>query len=63
MYEYSMKRDKNIKITSKTHELLKNYCENNGLKMFSFVEKLIRDRCNETPKVVKKEKDIYGESD
>jgi hypothetical protein len=49
-----MKRDKNIKITEKTHQLLKKYCEQNGLKMFSFVEKMIKEQC--TPK-----KDIYGE--
>ena len=49
-----MKRDKNLKITTKTHELLKKYCEENGLKMFAFVEKLIKEAC--TPK-----KDIYGE--
>ena len=40
-----MKRDKNLKITPKTHEMLKKYCEDNGLKMFAFVEKLIRDKC------------------
>ena len=50
-----MKRDKNLKITPKTHELLKKYCEDNGLKMFAFVEKLIRETC--TPK-----KDLYGEN-
>jgi hypothetical protein len=50
-----MKRDKNLKITSKTHEMLKKYCEENGLKMFAFVEKLIREKC--TPK-----KDLYGEN-
>jgi len=49
-----MKRTKNLKITPKTHEILKNYCEKNGLKMFAFVEKLIKDKC--IP-----EKDIYGE--
>ena len=49
-----MKRTKNLKITPKTHEILKNYCEEQGLKMFAFVEKLIKDKC--TP-----EKDIYGE--
>ena len=49
-----MKRIKNLKITPKTHELLKTYCEDNGLKMFAFVEKIIRDRC--VPK-----KDIYGD--
>lgn len=56
-----MKRDKNIKITSTTHELLKNYCEENGLKMFSFVEKLIRDGCKEKSNIVKPKKDIYNE--
>ncbi len=58
-----MKRDKNIKITSKTHELLKNYCEQNGLKMFSFVEKLIREKCTTTNKEVKQQskKDLYNE--
>jgi hypothetical protein len=50
-----MKRDKNLKITPTTHKLLKKYCEDNGLKMFAFVEKLIREKC--TPK-----KDIYGEN-
>lgn len=49
-----MKRDKNLKITPNTHELLKTYCEKNGLKMFAFVEKLIKEKC--TPP-----KDIYGE--
>jgi len=61
MYEHNMKRDKNIKITNTTHELLKNYCEENGLKMFSFVEKLIREGCREKEKI-KPKKDIYGES-
>jgi len=50
-----MNRDKNLKITSKTHEQLKQYCEQNGLKMFAFVEKLIRETC--IPK-----KDLYGEN-
>jgi len=49
-----MKRDKNLKITTKTHELLKKYCKENGLLMFGFVEKLIKEQC--TPK-----KDIYDE--
>ena len=50
-----MKRDKNLKITDKTHQILKKYCEQNGLKMFAYVEKLIREAC--APK-----KDIYGEN-
>lgn len=49
-----MKRDKNLKITQKTHEILKTYCEDNSLKMFAFVEKLIKEKC--TPK-----KGFYGE--
>lgn len=49
-----MKRDKNIKITTKTHILLKKYCEDHGLKMFAYVEKLIKDKCS--PK-----KGIYDE--
>jgi hypothetical protein len=49
-----MKRDKNLKITPKTHDILKKYCEKNGLKMFAYVEKLIRDAC--APK-----KDLYDE--
>jgi hypothetical protein len=49
-----MKRTKNLKITPQTHSLLKKYCEDNGLKMFAYVEKIIREKC--VPK-----KDIYGE--
>lgn len=49
-----MKRDKNIKITTKTHELLKKYCEVNDLKMFAFVETLIKNKC-----IIPK--DLYGE--
>ena len=49
-----MKRNKNLKITPITHKLLKEYCEENGLKMFAFVERLILDKCS-------KKKDIYGE--
>jgi len=49
-----MKRDKNIKITPTTHKILKKYCEENGLKMFSFVEKIIREKCAT-------KKDLYGE--
>jgi len=49
-----MKRTKNLKITPITHKLLKEYCEANGLKMFAFVEKLIKEQC-------KKPIDLYGE--
>tara|TARA_R110000787_G_scaffold161479_6_gene274865 strand:- start:35 stop:196 length:162 start_codon:yes stop_codon:yes gene_type:complete len=49
------KRVKNIKITPKTHNILKSYCDKNALKMFAFVEKLIMDKCKPKP-------DIYGDS-
>jgi len=49
-----MKRDKNLKITENTHKILKEYCEKNGLKMFAFVEKLIKEKCI-------KPKDLYGD--
>jgi len=45
---------KNLKINEEYHSLLKNYCNKHGLKMFSFIEKLIKDKCS--PK-----KDIYLE--
>jgi len=50
-----MKRSKNLKITPPTHKILKDYCNENGLKMFGFVEKLIKEACL-------KPKDLYGES-
>ena len=49
-----MKRSKNLKITPSTHKILKDYCNENSLKMFAFVEKLIKDKCI-------KPKDIYGD--
>ena len=49
-----MKRDKNLKITENTHKILKEYCDKNGLKMFAFVEKLIKEKCI-------KPKDLYGD--
>ncbi len=49
-----MKRDKNIKITPLTHEILKKYCEDNDLKIFAFVERIIREKCQD-------KKDLYGE--
>ena len=45
---------KNIKISSESHNLLKKHCKKHGLKMFAFVELLIKDKC-------KSSKDIYGE--
>jgi hypothetical protein len=51
----AIKRSKNLKITPTTHKILKDYCEDNGLKMFAFVEKLIKEKCI-------KPKDIYGDN-
>lgn len=55
-----MKRDKNLKITTNTHELLKKYCEENGLKMFAYTELLIKRNCILKVKN-KNEQDIYDE--
>ena len=49
-----MKKIKNIKISEETHDILKKYCEENGLKLYKFLEKLIIKNCT-------KQKDIYGE--
>ena len=45
---------KNLKISDKVHQILKKHCRKNGLKMFAFVEFLIKEKC-------KSVKDIYGE--
>ena len=50
-----VKQIKNLKISESTHEVLKTYCDKNGLKMYRFLEKLILDTCKE-------QKDIYGEN-
>ena len=46
---------KNLKISEVTHSILKKYCKDNGLKMFAFVELLIKEKC-------KTKKDIYGDT-
>ena len=52
--DYKKQKIKNLKISVETHTLLKVYCKQHGLKMFAFVEKLIKEKC-------KIKKDIYGE--
>ena len=47
-------RTKNLKITPNTHQILKTYCIKHGLKMFAFVEKIIKEKCEP-------QKDIYGD--
>ena len=49
-----MKKIKNIKISTESHDILKKYCEKNGLKIYKFIEQLIKKTCEE-------KKDIYGE--
>jgi len=46
---------KNLKISVETHEILKTYCDKKGIKMYRFLENLIREKCKE-------KKDIYGEN-
>lgn len=49
-----MENKKNIKISKNHHEILKNFCDDNGFKIFKYIEKLIDDNC-------KPDIDIYGE--
>ena len=48
-------KTKNVKISEKHHELLKQYCDKNGLKIYKVLEKYIDELC--TPK----KRDLYGE--
>jgi hypothetical protein len=49
------KKQKNVKISEKHHEMLKSHCEKNGLKIHKVLEKWIENFC------VPKKKDIYGD--
>jgi hypothetical protein len=46
---------KNVKISEKHHDLLKNYCETKGLKIYKVIEKWIDEHCKP------KKKDLYGD--
>ena len=46
---------KNIKISVEIHNILKTYCDKHGIKMYKFLENLIKEKC-------KIKKDIYGEN-
>jgi hypothetical protein len=50
----TQKKIKNLKISVESHEVLKRYCDKNGIKIHKLIEKLIYDHCKE-------KKDIYGE--
>jgi hypothetical protein len=45
---------KNLKISTESHQVLKDYCDKRGIKMYRFLENLIMEKCSE-------KKDIYGE--
>ena len=47
--------NKNVKISEKHHEMLKNHCDKNGLKIYKVLEKYIEELCKP------KNKDIYGD--
>ena len=49
-------KTKNIKISEKHHEMLKTYCDKNGLKIYKVLEKWIEEY------IKPNKKDIYGES-
>jgi len=48
-------KSKNVKISEKHHEMLKKYCEKNGLKIYKVLEKWIDEFCKPKKKV------LYGE--
>ena len=48
------KKIKNLKISIYSHTILKTYCDKRGIKMYKFLENLIKEKCSE-------KKDIYGE--
>lgn len=49
---------KNVKISEKHHQMLKFYCEKNGLKIYKILEKWIDERCKT---INVKKKDLYDE--
>jgi len=52
--EKKEKKIKNLKISIEVHNILKKYCDANGIKMYRFLERLIVEKCKE-------KKDIYGD--
>ena len=50
------RKSKNVKISEKHHEILKNHCDKNGLKIYRVIEKWIDGLDSSGRK-----KDIYGE--
>lgn len=52
-----MNKFKNVKISEKHHELLKEFCDKNGLKIYKVLEKWIDQNCGK----VARKKDLYDE--
>ena len=48
-------KQKNVKISEKHHEMLKNHCDKNVLKIYKVLEKFVEEYCKP------KKKDIYGD--
>lgn len=48
-------KTKNVKISEKHHEMLKNFCDKNGFKIHKILEKWIEEHCKP------KKKDLYDE--
>jgi hypothetical protein len=46
---------KNVKISKKHHNILKDYCDKKGLKIYRVLEKWIETNCNP------KNRDLYDE--
>ena len=46
---------KNVKISLRHHNMLKEYCEKNGLKVYKVIEKMIDETCKP------KKRDLYGD--
>jgi|688.fasta_scaffold187154_2 hypothetical protein len=53
---------KNIKIGKKHHEMLKEYCDKNGIKIYRAVEKWIEEIVKQNTKTdSSKKRDLYGD--
>jgi hypothetical protein len=50
-----VKKIKNLKISIEVHDILKSYCDKNGVKMYRFLERMIIEKCKE-------KSDVYGEN-
>ena len=51
----SIRKTKNLKIGEKHHDMLKSYCDDNGLKIYKVVEMWVEKFCTN------RKKDLYGE--